>query len=197
MSEKTIINKGEIEVAFRGKICKVIYQDIEIIDGNKVSRFKSEKVIRSPGTRLIIVNNKNQILLTKEYRHEIEDWDYRLPGGKVFDKLEDFESCSEDKILESAKIAAKKELEQETGLTSNLINFYYLSKMAASTIFFDLYYFEVNNPIALNVGQELELGEHISIDWYTFDKVKEMCLNRKISEDRSVGVLFRYILNNY
>ncbi len=42
-----------------------------------------ETAVRSPGVRLIIVKD-NQMLITKEFRGELDDYDYRLPGGKVF-----------------------------------------------------------------------------------------------------------------
>lgn len=46
---------------------------------------------RAPGVRVIIANKaKEQILLTKEFRQELSDWDYRLPGGKVYDTLDDY-----------------------------------------------------------------------------------------------------------
>ena len=61
-------------IVFRGKIVEVV-QDA-----------KREFARRSPGVRLLIIKG-NQTLLTKEYREEIKSFDYRLPGGKVFDTL--------------------------------------------------------------------------------------------------------------
>ena len=48
---------------------------------------------RAPGVRLIICDRQNKtILLTKEFRQELDGWDYRLPGGKVFDSLDEYEA---------------------------------------------------------------------------------------------------------
>lgn len=42
-----------------------------------------EKVARAPGVRLILDDQKaGKILLTREFRRELGDYDYRLPGGK-------------------------------------------------------------------------------------------------------------------
>ena len=68
---------------FRGKIIEVVEKDIE---GRKF-----EIARRSPGVR-IIIRDGNKILITKEYRYEHNSYDYRLPGGKVFDTLEEFNS---------------------------------------------------------------------------------------------------------
>ena len=51
----------------------------------------AEIVRRPPGVRLLIVKEGN-VLLTKEYRHEADGYDFRLPGGKVFESLRDFKT---------------------------------------------------------------------------------------------------------
>ena len=59
------------------------------VDG-KIKQVKRNMVRRPPGIRALIVNENEQILLSKEFRYELNDWDFRLPGGKVFDSLEDY-----------------------------------------------------------------------------------------------------------
>jgi len=44
---------------------------------------------RSPGTRLIIEKG-DKIILSREFRHELGSYDYRLPGGKVYDSLDEY-----------------------------------------------------------------------------------------------------------
>lgn len=74
---------------------------MQIGDRQKVFEFAR----RSPGTRLIILNDKHEILITKEYRSELEKFDYRLPGGKVFDTLVEYNDALKlnADIIEKAK----------------------------------------------------------------------------------------------
>ena len=43
-------------------------------------------------------------------------------------------------------------------------------------------------------GQELEEGEDITVERKTREEVKELCLQGEIREERTVGVLFRFLL---
>lgn len=54
---------------------------------NDIKTIKRKLVRRPPGVRAIIINENNQILLSKEFRYELNTFDYRLPGGKVFDSI--------------------------------------------------------------------------------------------------------------
>ena len=72
--------------------------------GDKKMTF--EKARRAPGVRLLIIK-KNKILITKEYRDEIGEFDYRLPGGKVFDKLEEYQKNSDGNMMDFAIKAAE------------------------------------------------------------------------------------------
>ncbi|MEI6117757.1 MAG: hypothetical protein WCP92_00380 [bacterium] len=50
---------------------------------------------RSPGVRLIICDG-DKILITNEFRKEVNTDDYRLPGGKVFDTLKEYNEHKND-----------------------------------------------------------------------------------------------------
>lgn len=73
------------KIVYQGKIIEVVQQTRKTGDTEKLFEFAR----RSPGTRLI-VRSGDKVLLTKEYRTETGNWDYRLPGGKVFDTLEEY-----------------------------------------------------------------------------------------------------------
>ena len=100
-----VVNNSE-RVVYSGKIFEVIQKPVRI--AGKEIMF--EKVRRSPGVRLLIIN-QNKILITKEYREEHGNFDYRLPGGKVFDSLQKYLSFVQEKrdILTAAMNAAQKE----------------------------------------------------------------------------------------
>ena len=93
-------------------------------------------------------------------------------------------------ISESAKKAAIKEAREEVGIEVKDISFFHKS-ICGATVVWDLFYFIVNDFNQLS--QELEEGEDITIEEIEKSKVKEMCLNGTISEERSALVLLRYL----
>ena len=182
---------GKEEIKFEGKTFQIISQPWNF--GGKAKTL--ERARRSPGVRLIIAKS-NKLLLTKEYRMELNDYDYRLPGGKVFDSLEEYKDALESgkDMLEYAAEAAKKECLEETGIAARKTK-HFQTTNAGQTIVWDLYYFIVED--FEEKGQNPGFDEEIYPEWKTFEEVKELCRQSKISEDRSLGVLFRYfILNN-
>lgn len=79
---KEVISSKE-EIRYKGKLFEVVSEPVEI----EGKTFEFEKVRRSPGVRLIMKDGQGNILLTREFRRELSKFDYRLPGGKVFDSL--------------------------------------------------------------------------------------------------------------
>lgn len=183
---------GNEKIVYEGKMFEVVKQPMNV--GSKSIEF--ETVRRAPGTRIIIIKD-NKILITKEYRTELNDYDYRLPGGKVFDTRKEYNNSSKNNadILESAITAAKKECLEETGLIINNLDLLKISKCGA-TIEWDMYYFLAKDFQEHKEGQNLEDGEIITVNWYSFEEAKQLCLNNKISEDRTLGVLLAFLEKN-
>lgn len=174
-------------ITHQGKIIEVVQREVDLNGKKKVFEFAR----RSPGTRLIILKD-NTILLTKEFRTELGAYDYRLPGGKVFDTLEEYNTALNSKvdINESAKQGAIKEAKEEAGIEVKNTTLYHKS-VCGATVVWDLFYFVVNE---FTEGiQNLEDGEDITFEFVHKEKIKEMCLSGEISEERSALVLLRYI----
>jgi len=177
-------------IKYQGRIIEVVEEQQQIPNTNKTKTFEFAR--RSPGVRAIIKKD-NQILLSKEFRYELNEYDYRLPGGKVFDTLEEYKQHLDDNLTNYASKAVIKECKEEVGLIAKNPKLLHISK-AGATVIWDLYYFEVTE--FAETSQELEEGEFITHEWKTFEEIKELCLDNKISEDRSLGVLFRYLMKN-
>lgn len=180
---------GPEQIVFQGKIVEVVKQPMKI--GSKTVEFEFAR--RSPGTRLIIVNNKEKkILVTKEFRSEHNDYDYRLPGGKVFDSLEEYNeflSSGKDILIPATK-QAKVEAKEEAGLEVKNIKHYYTSVNGA-TVTWDLYYFVIDDWE--EKGQELGEGEDIEVMWINFEQAQKFAFSGSMSEDRSVAILLRWL----
>jgi len=184
-----LIPTGKEVIIYKGSLFEIVRKTFKI--RNKEVVFEIAR--RPPGTRLIIIKNK-KMLLSKEFRVELNDYDYRLPGGKVFNTLEEYKNALSNKdILPFAIKAAKKECSEEVGIIANDLRHFQTAK-AGANVEWDLFYFIVDN-FKKSKKQKLETGEVIYPKWKNFKEVKEMCLNNKIKEDRTVGVLLKFLLS--
>ena len=187
--KEEIINKEKIK--YKGKLFEVVTEPVEI-DGKT---FEFEKVRRSPGVRLILKDGQGNILLTREFRRELDSFDYRLPGGKVFDSLDEFNEFKQGHgdIIEKAKQAVIKESEEETGFIPDTLKHYSTSKLGA-TVEWDLHYFVGSVDRSKQGEQKLEAGENIETTWLPEEEVKKLILElNKFSEERSVVTLMRFL----
>ena len=179
-------------VPYTGKIVQIVHQDMQ--KWEKVMTY--ERAERAPGVRLIIVDDHNNICLTREHRTELNigKWwyDYRLPWGKVIDTLQEYNAFRDigGDILETARQAAIREAKEEVWVTWNNISLLHRSG-CGSTMVWDLYYFKIADVQIWD--QELDGMEHIERHRFTPIEVREKCLDGSIQEDRSAAVLLRYL----
>lgn len=181
---------GPEEIAYQGKLLEIVRTPMS--DGEREVTF--EKARRAPGVRLIIHDTKqNKILLTKEHRYELGADDFRLPGGKVVDSLDEFhELLSEGTIAEAAQQKAREEAREEAGVIVDAVTQFHHSIVGA-TVDWDLYYFVVDEFTLSHDGQRLEHGESIEVEWYDYAEAEQMSLDGRVSEERSALVLLRWL----
>ena len=185
------------ESLFNNGFFEFLKMEEDFVVENQLKHIKRNMVRRPPGIRALIVNENNQILLSREFRYELNDWDYRLPGGKVFDSLDDYKSALEnDTVMENVLKTVPKEVLEEVGLVDRNPKLLKVSLDGAGVIW-DLYYFEIRDYKKSDNGPQLEENEIINgYKWYEFNDIIKMCRNNEIHEDRTVGVLLTYILNS-
>lgn len=182
------------ERIFKGKMFEVVEQTIETVKDGKEKTLRPREIARrAPGVRMLITRNQ-QIKLIQEYRIEIKGWDYRLPGGKVFDKLNDYLMYihNPEKMSSFIEEAVIREAQEEAGILPKKYDLIYKSICGAS-VEWDLYYYEVSDFEDLDEGAQPEEGEIIYQTWKSYEEVRELCLNDEINEGRTVAVLLRYI----
>lgn len=185
---KTSTEPHEVVVA-RGKLFELV--QLEQADGRMF-----EVARRAPGVRIIIADLQvEKILLTKEFRRELGDWDYRLPGGKVFDTLEQYDQHrkSGDEIIPVAMQKAVDEGIEEAGIEIDDLHYIKKSTLGA-TVEWDLYIFASTQWRRSADGQKLEAGEDVeSAELFEYDEVEQMILDGKMQEDRVAMVLLQWI----
>lgn len=191
------------KVLYRGKLFQILSRSKESriqVDGEEVSKnLTFELVRRPPGVRAIIQRD-GKVMLNKEYRYEIEDWDYRLPGGKVFDRLEDFEKAIEEhKVEEGIYGKLAEEVCEEADIKVKDFRLFGVSG-CGMTVEWDLYYFVIEDfeilPSFYSGKKQKSEYEYISHQWVGFDEIKKLILSGKFREDRSISMLCKYMWEN-
>ncbi len=189
-----VLRKAELmkeEVFAKGKLFELVHETQP--DGRVF-----EVARRAPGVRLIIVDAAEQkILLTKEYRKELGAWDYRLPGGKVFDSLEEYDAfrASGEDILVAAISKARAEAHEEAGIEIAGLDFFKKSTLGA-TVEWDLFVFVSKDWQLHKDGQKLEEGEQVEADnWFNLSEVEDMILRGDIREERIALILLQWLKN--
>lgn len=177
------------EIVFRGKL-------FEIVQNKQPNGQTFERAVRAPGVRLIIADKPNKkVLLTKEFRGELGAWDYRLPGGKVFDTLaeyDDFKAISGD-IEQAAVRKAKGEGSEEAGVDIESLELIKKSTLGA-TVEWDLWVFDATSWQKSEAGQQLEAGEQIEADnWFTYAEARQMVLGGHMQEERVALILLQWL----
>jgi len=186
MSEK--VNQDST-VAFRGKL-------FEIVQTTQPDGRVFERAVRAPGVRLIISDKEaRKVLLTKEFRSELNDWDYRLPGGKVFDSLAEFDefTASGADMADAARRKAVAEGSEEAGINIKDTRLFKKSTLGA-TVEWDLWCFEVTDWERSEAGQQLEAGEQIEADnWFGYDEARQMIIDGHMQEERVALILLQWL----
>lgn len=188
------------EVMYTGNLFQIIHRKESFkvpVDGDeKKVDLEYELVRRPPGVRAIVIRNGN-LLLNKEFRYELNRWDYRLPGGKVFDSLDQASGVESRKELRiCVEEALQRELREEADLQAKSFSLYECS-YNGFTVEWDLYYYIIDDFISVRQSGDFEQKsefEYIQSCWVNYRTALEYCLDRKISEERSVGVLLRFLL---
>ncbi len=184
----------ETTTIFSWKIFDIVEERIAIGWGKEKT---FEKAVRSPWTRLIIIDDSNtKILLTREYRKEIGWYDYRLPGGKVADTMIAYKDILKkpEWIEYYASQAAMREAKEEVWIESGDINLLTVSH-AWATVERDLYYFVLRNCTFWE--QELESGEYITYKFYSLEEIISLCLSWEVKEDRSCSIVLQFLHKEY
>lgn len=183
------------KIDYKGKLLQIVSWE-----GEPGKRY--EKAVRAPGVRVLAesldTNGDKIIYLSKEKRREAEGIDYRLPGGKVFDSLNeynDFSGTSEE-LKQIALSKAKAEAKEEAGIEAENLEFITISKTGAS-VDWDLYYFLATNiTLGDNELKENEVDDIKGLEAVTPEKLYELLLTNKIQEGRSADQLWKWLAKN-
>ncbi|MFB2772312.1 NUDIX hydrolase [Pelatocladus sp. BLCC-F211] len=131
-----------------------------------------------PEVALILAITTNQeIVFVRQYRHAVEDFFIELPAGNF------------DPNQESAEIAAKRELEEETGYTAKKIKKVATLYDRPSKDTNQLHLFLAENVMKTS-EQQLDITEEIEVILIPVESVLEKIIQGEICVAGSVAALF-------
>lgn len=192
--EPYIIPNGDPFVAYQARIGAIVnFPVLEDQGGKGYIEQLFEKYVRAPGCRVIAIKNE-KIYLQKEKRLESNQFEWRLPGGKVIDSFEKYKQYLNTEVPDSVVLdAALGELQEEAGLTSNEMEIFQ-KRVCGTTVEWDLIYVVAKNAHDFELNRVHEEAEEMDgAGWFTFDEIELMCKTGEIYEGRTVSVLLQYI----
>ena len=161
----------------------VVYQDqwfharadkCELPDGRILEPYYIVEVPNWCNT--VMVTNDEKIILVKQYRYPINKTTLELPGG----------------IIEKNEIplqAALREMEEETGYTSNEIEF--LFKVAPNPALQNntAYFYLAKNAVKTTT-QSLDQFEEIEIELFDKEQIKKLLAENKMQHGVQIGAVY-------
>jgi 8-oxo-dGTP pyrophosphatase MutT (NUDIX family) len=190
--EPLLLPNGEPIIHLEGKLGAIVQFPVLVDEGEGYVQKMFERFVRPPGTRILAIKDE-KIYFQKERRLETANgFDWRLPGGKVVDRFSEYKEYLNKEIPEKVVLeAAQRELFEEAGLKAENMTIYKKSVCGAS-VTWDLFYI-LAEGIQEGKRKEVEAEEIVEGKWFTKKEIKDLISKEEIDEDRTVGILLRYL----
>lgn len=171
LSEKKISGK----TIYEGKVIRLSVDEVELPDGSVSFR---EYVHHNGGACVLLVDD-GKVLLVKQFRYPYGEAIYEIPAGKL-------------EKGEAPELTAKRELEEETGYSADLI---YALTIYPTPGYTDekIYVYFAENPVKKQ--QKLDKGEFLNCCFIEVDEVVRMIKNGEIKDGKTICAVYRYLIS--
>ncbi|MDE6059241.1 MAG: NUDIX hydrolase [Clostridia bacterium] len=169
LEEKTV-NKKYI---YKGKIINLRCDDALLPDGTPCKR----EIVEHPGGAAVLCVKDGKVALVKQFRYAYGEELYEIPAGKL-------------EAGEDPKLAAERELSEETGLTAKeLVHLFTIYPTPGYTNE-KIYIYEAKG---IQEGvRHLDEGEFLNVEYLPLDRVYELIESGKICDAKTVVALLAY-----
>lgn len=170
MTEKCV----EKHSLYKGKIIDVYCDDITLPDGKPAKR---EYIMHIGAACVVPVNEKNEVLMVRQFRYPFKRVLLEVPAGKL------------DSKTENPLDAAVRELREETGASAEKIVYMgeYYPTCAYSDEVIHMYL-----AAGLSFGEtNPDEDEFISSEWIPLQKLVEMIMNGEIRDGKTQTALLK------
>jgi ADP-ribose pyrophosphatase len=182
MNDQNLIEKQlSSEQIFQGSFIKVFCDTVELPNGNTAIR---EYVKHSGAVAVLALDNDNNLIMERQYRHPVAQIMYELPAGKL-DPNEDELTCGRRELVEETGYVASEWILLGECLPcigySNERIIYFLARGLAFT------------------EQRLDDGEFLEVIKQPLDEVIELAYQGKINDSKTLAglmLLQGYLRNN-
>ena len=162
---------------YKGSILNLRCDDAELFDGTPCKR----EIIEHSGGAAVLCVQKDKILFVRQYRYAYGESLLEIPAGKLNNG-------------EEPSVAALRELQEETGLKAEKLDFlcvlYPTPGYTNEKIYlYRAYAFERQK-------QNLDDGEFLDVLWIDKKIAKQMLLSGEIKDAKTVVALQRYFMEN-
>lgn len=168
--EKTI----QSELKFTGRIITLQVDEVELPNGKTSNR----EIVKHPGAVAVIaVTKDNKIILVEQFRKALERSIIEIPAGKI-------------EIGEAPEITALRELEEETGYTTD--NLQYIQSFSTSPGFADeiIHLYFADNIVKMEQPVGLDEDEFVELLHVSLTEMEEMVKKQQIYDAKTA---FAYI----
>jgi ADP-ribose pyrophosphatase len=179
VKEKTLGTK----MLHDGKFLKFIHHDIEIESDPPLQAIR-QFIMHPGGVCVVPITDEGKIVLVEQFRKPVERYVLEIPAGKI--------DPGEDTL-----VTAKRELQEETGFQAE--EWHKLGEIIPCPGYSDeiLYLYLAKK---LSPGdQNLDLGEFVTCQEFSFHDVKKLILENKIQDAKTISAIFlaeKLITNN-
>ena len=156
-----------------------IYQDrMQLPDGSE----ENFDFIKHKGAAAVIpIMDDGRIIMVRQYRNAIDSYTLEIPAGGL------------NGADEPTRIAAHRELEEETGYYTDIENVEFLLTLYTTVAFCNE---KIDIYVARNLRktqQHLDDDEFIDVEIYTPDELAQMVFDGKIVDAKTIAGIMSYI----
>ncbi|GAA0296614.1 ADP-ribose pyrophosphatase [Gracilibacillus halotolerans] len=166
MNEKTL----STQKIFEGRVISVQVDDVELPNGKQSKR----ELVKHPGAVAIIpITSEGKIVMVKQFRKPLEKEIIEIPAGKLEEG-------------ELPEVTARRELEEETGYTTNKLE--YIQSFYTSPGFADeiLYVYMTNELKAMTEKASLDEDEFVELMEVKLEEAEQLIKEEKIHDAKTV-----------